>query len=128
MPSTPGPLRAGCRPARMSARGRRRPDARSPPRRARPAASPSLAAAVAGIGWAATTVSATMVAAHAAGIRVFATGGIGGVHRAALASAAGRLPTFDISADLEELARTPMIVVCAGPKAILDVPATLEYP
>ena len=91
------------------------------------AARPSLAAAVARIGWAATTVSATMIAAHAAGIRVFATGGIGGVHRGALASAAGRLPTFDISADLEELARTPMIVVCAGPKAILDVPATLEY-
>ena len=91
------------------------------------AARPSLAAAVARVGWAATTVSATMIAAHAAGIRVFAAGGIGGVHRGALASAAGRAPTLDISADLEELARTPMIVVCAGPKAILDVPATLEY-
>jgi pseudouridylate synthase len=91
------------------------------------AARPSLAAAVARIGWAGTTVSATMIAAHAAGIRVFATGGIGGVHRGALAGVAGRPPTLDISSDLEELARTPMAVVCAGPKAILDVPATLEY-
>jgi pseudouridine-5'-phosphate glycosidase len=87
------------------------------------AARPSLAAALAGGGWAATTVSATMIAARAAGIRVFATGGIGGVHRGALG---GRRPTFDISSDLEELARTPMAVVCAGPKAILDVPATVE--
>jgi pseudouridylate synthase len=93
----------------------------------RKAARPSLAAALATGGWAATTVSATMIAAHAAGIGVFATGGIGGVHRGALASAAGRPPTLDISSDLEELARTPMAVVCAGPKAILDVPATLEY-
>jgi len=87
----------------------------------RKAARPTLAAALAAGGWAATTVSATMIAAHAAGIRVFATGGIGGVHRGAVAA------TFDISSDLEELARTPMAVVCAGPKAILDVPATLEY-
>jgi pseudouridine-5'-phosphate glycosidase len=72
-------------------------------------------------GWAATTVSATMIAAHAAGISVFATGGIGGVHRGAVAG------TFDISSDLQELGRTAMAVVCAGPKAILDVPATLEY-
>jgi pseudouridine-5'-phosphate glycosidase len=85
------------------------------------AARPSLAVALERGGWAATTVSATMIAAHAAGIRVFATGGIGGVHRGAVAA------TFDISSDLEELARTPMAVVCAGPKAILDVPATLEY-
>ena len=90
----------------------------------RKAARPSLAAALAAGGWAATTVSATMIAAHAAGIRVFATGGIGGVHRGALGGAA---PSFDISSDLEELGRTPMAVVCAGPKAILDVPATLEY-
>ena len=62
-----------------------------------------------------------MIAAHAAGIRVFATGGIGGVHRAA-----GPGPSLDISSDLDELARTPMAVVCAGPKAILDVPNTLE--
>jgi pseudouridine-5'-phosphate glycosidase len=88
------------------------------------AARPSLAAALGSGGWAATTVSATMIAAHAAGIRVFATGGIGGVHRGALGGAA---PSLDISSDLEELGRTPMAVVCAGPKAILDVPATLEY-
>jgi pseudouridine-5'-phosphate glycosidase len=88
------------------------------------AARPSLARALAGDGWAATTVSATMIAAHAAGIRVFATGGIGGVHRGALGGAS---PSLDISSDLEELGRTPMAVVCAGPKAILDVPATLEY-
>ena len=87
----------------------------------RTAARPSLAAALAEGGWAATTVSATMIAAHAAGIRVFATGGIGGVHRGAVAG------TFDISSDLHELGRTAMAVVCAGPKAILDVPATLEY-
>jgi len=92
----------------------------------RKAARPSLAAALAAGGWAATTVSATMIAAHEAGIRVFATGGIGGVHRGALAGANGRAPTLDVSSDLEELARTPMAVVCAGPKAILDVPATLE--
>jgi pseudouridine-5'-phosphate glycosidase len=67
----------------------------------RKAARPTLAAALTADGWAATTVSATMIAAAAAGI--------------------------DVSSDLEELARTPMVVVCAGPKAILDVPATLEY-
>lgn len=66
-----------------------------------------------------TTVAATMIGAHLAGIPVFATGGIGGVHKGAEAS-------FDISSDLEELARTPVIVVSAGPKAILDVPKTLE--
>jgi pseudouridylate synthase len=68
---------------------------------------------------AATTVAATMHLAHAAGISVFATGGIGGVHRDAER-------TFDISADLSELARTPMLVVCAGAKSILDLPRTLE--
>jgi pseudouridine-5'-phosphate glycosidase len=67
----------------------------------------------------ATTVAATMIAAELAGIRVFATGGIGGVHR-------GAENTFDISADLEELAKTDVIVVCAGAKAILDIPKTLE--
>ncbi|MBF8290702.1 MAG: Pseudouridine-5'-phosphate glycosidase [Chloroflexi bacterium] len=78
-------------------------------------------------GWSATTVSATMIAAHAAGIRVLATGGIGGVHRGALGGPDATIPpTFDISSDLEELAKTPMVVVCAGPKSILDVPATLE--
>lgn len=91
------------------------------------AARPSLAAALAAGGWAATTVSATMIAAHAAGIQVFATGGIGGVHRGALAGAGTTQPTFDISSDLDELARTPMAVVCAGPKAILDVAATIEH-
>jgi pseudouridylate synthase len=98
----------------------------------RKAARPTLATAIADGGWAATTVSATLIAAHAAGIRVFATGGIGGVHRGALegqprAGTGAPRPTFDISSDLEELSRTPMAVVCAGPKAILDVPATLEY-
>jgi pseudouridine-5'-phosphate glycosidase len=94
----------------------------------RKAARPSLALALADGGWAATTVSATMIAAHAAGIRVFATGGIGGVHRGALGVPGSTgSPTLDVSSDLEELARTPMAVVCAGPKAILDVPVTLEY-
>lgn len=66
-----------------------------------------------------TTVAATMMCAHLAGIAVFATGGIGGVHR-------GAETDFDISADLEELSRTPVTVVCAGAKAILDLPKTLE--
>ena len=66
-----------------------------------------------------TTVAATMIAADRAGIRVFATGGIGGVHR-------GAEKTYDVSADLQELARTPVCVVCAGAKAILDLPKTLE--
>jgi pseudouridine-5'-phosphate glycosidase len=101
--------------------------ASAPPGSVRKTARPSLAAALAADGWAATTVSATMIAAHAAGIRVFATGGIGGVHRGALAAAGTADPTFDISSDLEELARTPMAVVCAGPKSILDVPATIEH-
>ncbi|MEN8194221.1 MAG: pseudouridine-5'-phosphate glycosidase, partial [Bacteroidota bacterium] len=68
----------------------------------------------------ATTVSATMILAEMAGIRVFATGGIGGVHRDAST-------TFDISADLQELAKTKVAVVCAGIKAILDLELTLEY-
>jgi pseudouridine-5'-phosphate glycosidase len=69
-----------------------------------------------------------MIAAHAAGISVFATGGIGGVHRGAIGRPGdSNPPTLDISADLDELARTPMAVVCAGPKAILDLPLTLEY-
>ena len=93
----------------------------------RKAARPSLAVALADGGWAATTVSATMIAAHVAGVRVFATGGIGGVHRGALGSGGRAAASFDISSDLEELGRTPVAVVCAGPKAILDIPATLEY-
>ncbi len=68
----------------------------------------------------ATTVTTTMIIAHMAGIRVFATGGIGGVHR-------GAETTMDISADLEELANTPVMVVCAGAKSILDLGLTLEY-
>ncbi len=67
-----------------------------------------------------TTVAATMICAHLAGVRVFATGGIGGVHQ-------GFEETMDVSADLDELARTPVTVVCAGAKAILDIPRTLEY-
>lgn len=68
----------------------------------------------------ATTVAATMIAAHLAGISVFATGGIGGVHK-------GAEESFDISADLTELAQTPVSVVAAGAKAILDIPKTLEF-
>src|SRR5262249_50957927 len=68
---------------------------------------------------AATTVAATMHLAHLAGIHIFATGGIGGAHR-------GEAHTWDISADLVELARTPVAVVCAGAKSILDIPRTLE--
>jgi pseudouridine-5'-phosphate glycosidase len=109
------------------------------------ASRPTLAAALVDGGWAGTTVSATMIAAHAAGIGIFATGGIGGVHRGAFGGSAGRAAdptagararaagpgggdaTLDVSSDLTELARTPVAVVCAGPKAILDVPLTLEY-
>ena len=68
----------------------------------------------------AATVAATMIIAHLAGIQIFATGGIGGVHR-------GAEVTMDISADLDELARTPVMVVCAGAKSILDLGLTLEY-
>ena len=68
----------------------------------------------------ATTVATTMIIAHMAGIGIFATGGIGGVHR-------GAETTMDISADLEELAQTPVMVVCAGAKSILDLGLTLEY-
>jgi pseudouridine-5'-phosphate glycosidase len=78
-----------------------------------------LAAAVAQGRTAATTVAATMFLAHRAGIRLFATGGIGGAHREAA-------NPWDISADLVELARTPVAVVCAGAKSVLDIPRTLE--
>ena len=70
--------------------------------------------------WGATTVAATMILAAQAGIELFVTGGIGGVHR-------GAETTMDISADLQELAKTNVTVICAGPKAILDLPLTLEY-
>lgn len=79
-----------------------------------------LAALVAAGKDGATTVTTTMIIAHMAGISVFATGGIGGVHR-------GAETTMDISADLEELASTPVMVVCAGAKSILDLGLTLEY-
>ncbi len=78
-----------------------------------------LAACMAQGATGATTVAATMIGAHLAGIEVFATGGIGGVHR-------GAEQSFDISADLQELARTPVSVIAAGAKAILDIPKTLE--
>lgn len=79
-----------------------------------------LAAIVARGADGATTVTTTMIIAHMAGIKVFATGGIGGVHR-------GAEVTMDISADLEELGSTPVMVVCAGAKSILDLGLTLEY-
>jgi len=79
----------------------------------------NLAASLGRAGWSGTTVAATMIAAHGSGISVFATGGIGGVHRGG-----GR--SMDVSADLDELARTPVAVVCAGPKSILDVALTME--
>lgn len=76
-------------------------------------------APAAALGWSGgTTVSATMALAHAAGIRILATGGVGGVHRG---------PAGDVSGDLTELGRTPMAVVCSGAKAILDLPRTLEW-
>jgi pseudouridine-5'-phosphate glycosidase len=79
-----------------------------------------LAFAVSKKSIAATTVSATMAIAHAAGIKVFVTGGIGGVHR-------NGQSTMDISADLKELGTTPVAVISAGVKSILDIPRTLEY-
>ncbi|HXU07794.1 MAG TPA: pseudouridine-5'-phosphate glycosidase [Blastocatellia bacterium] len=80
----------------------------------------NLASVMVSGGWGATTVASSLKLAHAAGIRVFSTGGIGGVHRGAAAS-------FDISADLTALGNTPMICVSAGAKAILDLPKTIEY-
>ena len=71
-------------------------------------------------GWGSTTVAATMFIAHAVGIRVFATGGIGGVHR-------NGETTLDVSADLDELAQTPVTVVCAGVKSILDIQRTVRH-
>jgi len=71
-------------------------------------------------GWGATTVASSLKLAHAAGVRVFSTGGIGGVHR-------GAADSFDVSADLTALGNTPMICVSAGAKAILDLPKTVEY-
>ena len=79
-----------------------------------------LAVALATRAMAATTVAGTLACAALAGVRIFATGGIGGVHR-------GAQTTFDVSADLIELSRSPVLTVCAGAKAILDLPLTLEY-
>ena len=79
----------------------------------------NMAGVMLGRGWGATTVAATMRIAERGGLKVFATGGIGGVHR-------GAGETFDISADLTALARIPLITVCAGAKAILDLPKTIE--
>jgi pseudouridylate synthase len=79
----------------------------------------NLAAIVSQRGWGATTVAASLQLAHTAGLRVFATGGIGGVHR-------GAQDSFDISSDLAALSRFPMICVCAGAKSILDLPRTVE--
>lgn len=93
--------------------------ARTPPGQAMKLSRADLAVCLANGRTGATTVAATMICAHLAGIRVFATGGIGGVHR-------GAGDSFDISADLHELARTPVTVVAAGAKAILDLPKTWE--
>ncbi|MFT7058014.1 MAG: pseudouridine-5'-phosphate glycosidase [Pseudorhodobacter sp.] len=106
-----GQIHIGLSPERLDDLGRT-PNARKLSRA-------DLAACLASGQTGATTVAATMICAHLAGIDVFATGGIGGVHRGAELS-------FDISADLQELAQTPVTVVCAGAKAILDIPKTLE--
>ncbi len=108
-----GRLKAGLTPAQIEALGREGPAVAKASRRDLPFIVTSGAMG-------ATTVAATMIVAAMAGIRVFATGGIGGVHR-------GAQQSFDVSADLQELARTPVAVVCAGAKSILDLPLTLEY-
>jgi pseudouridine-5'-phosphate glycosidase len=107
-----GRLRVGLEPADLALLAKTGPAAAKASRR-------DVAALLNSGATAGTTVATTMQAAHLAGIRLFATGGIGGVHRGAELS-------FDVSADLEELARTPVAVVCAGAKAILDIPKTLE--
>ena len=108
-----GRLTAGLNAAQIEALGRAGPTVAKVSRR-------DLPFIVATDQTGATTVAATMIIAAMAGIRVFATGGIGGVHR-------GAAQTFDISADLQELARTPVAVVCAGAKSILDLGLTMEY-
>jgi pseudouridine-5'-phosphate glycosidase len=107
-----GQFRVGLEPADLDRLARTGMSAAKASRR-------DVAALLSSGGLAGTTVATTMMAADMAGIRVFATGGIGGVHRGAELS-------FDVSADLEELSRTPVAVVCAGAKAILDIPKTLE--
>ena len=108
-----GRLKAGLSPAEIESLGRTGQQAIKTSRR-------DLPFLVASGATGATTVAATMIVAALAGIKVFATGGIGGVHRGAATS-------FDVSADLQELARTEVAVVCAGPKSILDLGLTLEY-
>jgi len=108
-----GRLKAGLAPDEIERLGRGGRDIAKVSRR-------DLPIVVARGGTGATTVAATMIVAALAGIRVFATGGIGGVHRGAQSS-------FDISADLQELARTSVAVVCAGAKSVLDLRLTLEY-
>ena len=108
-----GRLKAGCTPEEIEYLGKQGQKVVKASRR-------DLAALCARGADGATTVTTTMIIAHMAGIKVFATGGIGGVHR-------GAETTMDISADLEELAHTPVMVVCAGAKSILDLGLTLEY-
>ena len=108
-----GKMKAGCSPDEIEYLGKKGTEVTKCSRRDMPVV---LARGMDG----ATTVTTTMLIAHLAGIRVFATGGIGGVHR-------GAEVTMDISADLEELANTPVMVVCAGAKSILDLGLTLEY-
>lgn len=107
-----GKLKAGLEPGELARLGQAQGVVK--------ASSRDLAAVMVRKGTAGTTVSATMRLAELAGIRIFATGGVGGVHR-------GAETTFDISADLTELGRTPTAVICAGVKSILDIPKTLEY-
>merc|ERR1719433_1381838 len=108
-----GQVHIGMTPEQLETLGRLGPECRKVSRR-------DLAAVVAARQNGATTVSATMLLAHRAGIPIFATGGIGGIHR-------GAADTWDVSADLTELGRTPVCVVCAGAKSILDLPKTLEF-
>ena len=108
-----GQLRAGCTPEEIEYLGKKGQAVIKASRR-------DLPVLIARKADGATTVTTTMIIAAMAGIRVFATGGIGGVHR-------GAQQTFDISADLEELAQTQVMVVCAGAKSILDLGLTLEY-
>ena len=108
-----GKMKAGCTPEEIEYLGKKGTEVTKCSRRDMPVV---LARGMDG----ATTVTTTMLIAHLAGVEVFATGGIGGVHR-------GAEVTMDISADLEELAQTPVMVVCAGAKSILDLGLTLEY-
>ena len=108
-----GQLKAGCTPEEIEYLGKKGQAVTKASRR-------DLPVLVARKEDGATTVTTTMIIAAMAGIKIFATGGIGGVHR-------GAQQTFDISADLEELAQTPVMVICAGAKSILDLGLTLEY-